>query len=181
MNIQEVIIDTETTGLDLKHDRIIELAAIEVINGRRTSRVYHSYFNPYPVKVNESAFSIHGLSNEFLSNKPKFGESVQILLELLKDHILIAHNAKFDSTMINNELQRLGLQYINNSQWFDTLKMARQLFPGKPNSLGALCKRYKLKIDGRSHSALTDCESLLKIYELMCVEKIKNISKVSHN
>ncbi|PIM96116.1 DNA polymerase III subunit epsilon [Candidatus Hodgkinia cicadicola] len=168
----KVVIDTETTGLSLKHDRIIELAAIEVVN-RRISRIFHSYFDPSPVKVNVSATAIHGLTNEFLSTKPKFKEHVDQFLELIKDKPLIAHNARFDATMINNELTRIGKTCIPNNQWIDTLKLARNLFPGKPNSLAVLCKRYKLKPNGLLHSAIKDCENLLTIYNLMCSDTTK--------
>ncbi len=111
----KVVIDTETTGLNTKHDRIVELAAIEVANGR-TFRTFHSYFDPFPAKVNASAIAIHGLTNEFLSTKPKFKDRIDQFLELIKDKPLIAHNARFDATMINNELKRIGKTRIPNDQ-----------------------------------------------------------------
>ncbi|PIM94929.1 DNA polymerase III subunit epsilon [Candidatus Hodgkinia cicadicola] len=172
----EVVIDTETTGLNQKYDRIVELAAIEVINGR-ISRIFHSYFDPSPVKVNTSSMAIHGLTNEFLSTKPKFKECSDQFLDFIKDRPLIAHNARFDVAMINNELIRIGKTCIPNNRWTDTLKLARSLFPGKPNSLTALCERYKLKPSGQLHSAIKDCENLLTIYNLMCSDITKSISK----
>ncbi|PIM95697.1 DNA polymerase III subunit epsilon [Candidatus Hodgkinia cicadicola] len=180
-SVGEIVIDTETTGLDLKHDRVVELAAIEIKNGKRTSRIFHSYFNPFPVKVNDSAMAIHGLTNEFLSTKPKFEERVDQFLDLIKNQQLIAHNATFDSTMINNELKRIGLACIPTNQWIDTLKLARTLFPGKRNSLAALCKRYKLKQERQAHSAIGDCETLLTLYNLMCSDKTKAILKLSND
>ncbi|MFP3037820.1 MAG: exonuclease domain-containing protein [Candidatus Hodgkinia cicadicola] len=177
--IKEIILDTETTGLDLKFDRIIELAAIEVVNGKRTSRIYHSYFNPYPIKVSKSAFAIHGISDEFLGDKPTFKQEAKTFLSFIKGHTLIAHNAKFDAMMLNSELERIGYRKIDECQWYDSLKLAKQLFPGKANSLAALCKRYKLKVDTSVHSAIRDCELLLQIYELMSDEKVRNMLALS--
>ncbi|PIM94982.1 DNA polymerase III subunit epsilon [Candidatus Hodgkinia cicadicola] len=177
----EIVIDTETTGLDPKRDRIIELAAIEIINGKKTSRIFHSYFNPFPIKVNISAIAIHGLTNEFLSTKPKFKDRVDQFLDLIKNRLLVAHNAVFDAAMINNELTRIGLINIPNNRWIDTLKLARNLFPGKRNSLSILCKRYKLKSNGQSHSAINDCENLLTLYNLMYFDKTKSILKLSND
>ncbi|PIM95213.1 DNA polymerase III subunit epsilon [Candidatus Hodgkinia cicadicola] len=179
--IYEIIIDTETTGLDPKHDRIVELAVIEIINGKRTSRVFHSYSNPFPIKVNISAMTIHGLTNEFLSTKPKFKERVNQFLDLIKNRSLIAHNATFDAVMINNELTRIGLTNIPNNRWIDTLKLTRNLFSGKHNSLNILCKRYKLKPNGQSHSAINNCKNLLTLYNSMYFNKTKSILKLSND
>ncbi len=108
--IKEIIIDTETTGLDPRQDRIVELAAIELINGKPTSKFFHSYFNPSPVKVKVGAMAIHGLSNEFLSTKPNLKNHIHFLLKFIEGHKLIAHNAKFDAMMLNSELRRFGLK-----------------------------------------------------------------------
>ncbi len=125
--------------------------------------------------------AIHGLTNEFLSTKPKFKERVNQFLDLIKNRLLIAHNAVFDAAMINNELTRIGLANIPNNRWIDTLKLARNLFPGKRNSLNILCKRYKLKLNGQPHSAINDCENLLTLYNLMHFDKMKSILKLSND
>lgn len=109
MVVKELIVDTETTGLNAKTDRIIELAAIELIDGKRTLRTFHSYFNPWPVAVSKGAFGIHAISNDFLKDKPSFGDCIREFLTLAEDHILIAHNSKFDAEIINCEMRRCGM------------------------------------------------------------------------
>ncbi len=111
--IREIILDTETTGLSVKTDRLIELAAIKLEDGRRTPHTYHSYFNPQPVKVSRSAFNVHGISNEFLSDKPAFKNCAREFLEFVAGHELIAHNARFDLQIINRELQMAGADPID--------------------------------------------------------------------
>ncbi len=125
--------------------------------------------------------AIHGLTNEFFSTKPKFKGCVNQFLDLIKNWSLIAHNAAFDAAMINNKLTRIGLANILNNRWIDTLKLARNLFPDKRNSLNILYKRYKLKSNGQSHSAINDCENLLTLYNLMYFDKTKSILKLSND
>ncbi|MGP1914344.1 MAG: exonuclease domain-containing protein [Candidatus Hodgkinia cicadicola] len=173
--IKELIVDTETTGLNAKADRIIELAAIELIDGRRTERVFCRYFNPWPVNVSKGAFGIHGISNTFLKDKSHFGEGIRGFLDLAKGHVLIAHNAKFDSEIINCELQRCGKSPLPKGNWCDTLKMAKKMYPRLSNSLANLCKRFKINVGGRAHSALRDCEVLLKVYEILLAESRGNL------
>ncbi|MGP1916007.1 MAG: exonuclease domain-containing protein [Candidatus Hodgkinia cicadicola] len=173
--IKELIVDTETTGLNAKADRIIELAAIELIDGRRTERVFCNYFNPWPVNVSKGAFGIHGISNAFLKDKPHFGEGIRGFLDLAKGHVLIAHNAKFDSEIINCELQRYGKSPLAKENWCDTLKMAKKMYPRLSNSLANLCKRFKINVGGRAHSALRDCEVLLKVYEILLTESRRSL------
>ncbi len=110
--MKEIIIDTETTGLSFKSDRIIEIACIELINGKQTSRTYHSYFNPWPAKVSKIALKIHSLSNEFLSDKPLFKDEANQFLDFVNNHALIAHNARFDAGMLNHELKLAGKPLI---------------------------------------------------------------------
>ncbi len=167
-NIREVIIDTETTGLNPKKDRIIEIAAVELINKQITGKQYHSYFNPEPVQVSTEAFKIHNISNEFLKTKPKFAQEVNKLLKFINNDVIIAHNARFDIEMINSELEKLNLT-INKSNIIDSLELARKLFPGKSNKLQTLAKRYKLTTE-KAHSAINDCKLLAKLYIMITQE-----------
>ncbi|MGP1918320.1 MAG: exonuclease domain-containing protein [Candidatus Hodgkinia cicadicola] len=173
--IKELIVDTETTGLNTKADRIIELAAIELIDGRRTKRIFRSYFNPWPVNVSKGAFGIHGISNEFLKDKPHFKDGIRGFLDLAKGHLLIAHNAKFDSEILDCELQRCGMVPIAKGNWYDTLKLAKEIYPRLSNSLANLRKRFKINVAGRAHDALRDCEVLLKVYETLLAKSRESL------
>lgn len=160
----EVILDTETTGLSNDKDRIVEIACIELNNHIPTKNIFHTFINP-ETKVSADAFSVHGYSDEFLSNKPKFKEVVKNFLDFIKDKKLVIHNADFDLGFLNNELRRLNVKPILKSDVVDTLQIARSKFPGVGNSLDALCKRYKINVEAREkHSALLDCQLLSKVY-----------------
>ncbi|MFZ9531437.1 MAG: DNA polymerase III subunit epsilon [Candidatus Fonsibacter ubiquis] len=160
----EVILDTETTGLSADKDRIVEIACIELNNHIPTKNIFHTFINP-ETKVSADAFSVHGYSDEFLSNKPKFKEIVKNFLDFIKDKKLVIHNADFDLGFLNNELRRLNVKPILKSDVVDTLQIARSKFPGVGNSLDALCKRYKINVEAREkHSALVDCHLLSKVY-----------------
>lgn len=160
----EVILDTETTGLSADKDRIVEIACIELSNHVPTKNIFHTFINP-ETKVSADAFSVHGYSDEFLSNKPKFKEIVKNFLDFIKDKKLVIHNADFDLGFLNNELRRLNVKPILKSDVVDTLQIARSKFPGVGNSLDALCKRYKINVEAREkHSALVDCHLLSKVY-----------------
>jgi len=160
----EVILDTETTGLSADKDRIVEIACIELSNHIPTKNIFHTFINP-ETKVSADAFSVHGYSDEFLSNKPKFKEIVKNFLDFIKDKKLVIHNADFDLSFLNNELRRLNVKPILKSDVVDTLQIARSKFPGVGNSLDALCKRYKINVEAREkHSALVDCHLLSKVY-----------------
>ena len=160
----EVILDTETTGLSADKDRIVEIACIELSNHIPTKNIFHTFINP-EIKVSADAFSVHGYSDEFLSNKPKFKEIVKNFLDFIKDKKLVIHNADFDLGFLNNELRRLNVKPILKSDVVDTLQIARSKFPGVGNSLDALCKRYKINVEAREkHSALVDCHLLSKVY-----------------
>lgn len=160
----EVILDTETTGLSADKDRIVEIACIELSNHIPTKNIFHTFINP-ETKVSADAFSVHGYSDEFLSNKPKFKEIVKNFLDFIKDKKLVIHNADFDLGFLNNELKRLNVKPILKSDVVDTLQIARSKFPGVGNSLDALCKRYKINVEVREkHSALVDCHLLSKVY-----------------
>ncbi|MFP3039421.1 MAG: exonuclease domain-containing protein [Candidatus Hodgkinia cicadicola] len=169
--MKEIIIDTETTGLDLKKDRIIEVACIELIDGKRTSRKYHSYFNPRPARVSRTALEVHSISNKFLSDKPLFKDKADQFLDFINAHTLLAHNARFDASMLNQELERAGKPSIPSHRWLDTFKIAKSLFPGKKASLAALCKYFSIKAETSVHSATRDCELLLQVYEAMLEER----------
>ncbi len=160
----EVILDTETTGLSADKDRVVEIACIELSNHIPTKNIFHTFINP-ETKVSADAFSVHGYSDEFLSNKPKFKEIVKNFLDFIKDKKLVIHNADFDLGFLNNELRRLNVKPILKSDVVDTLQIARSKFPGVGNSLDALCKRYKINVEAREkHSALVDCHLLSKVY-----------------
>ena len=162
--MNDVILDTETTGLSVKDGhRIVEIGCIELKDLIPTQNKFHSYLNPER-KVSEKALEVHGYTDEFLSKKKKFSEIVDEFLSFIKDKRLIIHNAEFDMSHLNNELKILGKDVIKNDI-VDTLSLARDKFPGSQISLDALCKKYRIDNTKRSlHSALVDCELLAKVY-----------------
>ena len=163
--MKEVVLDTETTGLEVKDGhRIVEIGCIELENLIPTSKKFHCYLNPER-KVSEKALEVHGYTDEFLSDKKKFKDMVDEFLEFIKDKKLIIHNAEFDLTHLNNELQLIGKNKINKNSIIDTLDLARDKFPGLGISLDALCKRYRIDNSKRKkHTALIDCELLSRVY-----------------
>ena len=163
--MKEVVLDTETTGLEVKDGhRIVEIGCIELENLIPTSKKFHCYLNPER-KVSEKALEVHGYTDEFLSDKKKFKDIVDEFLEFIKDKKLIIHNAEFDLTHLNNELQLIGKNKINKNSIIDTLDLARDKFPGLRISLDALCKRYRIDNSKRKkHTALIDCELLSRVY-----------------
>tara|TARA_B100001093_G_scaffold12708_1_gene11815 strand:+ start:2495 stop:3163 length:669 start_codon:yes stop_codon:yes gene_type:complete len=162
--MKEIVLDTETTGISTRDGhRIVEIGCIELDNLIPTENKFHCYLNPER-KVSEKAFEVHGYSDSFLSNKKKFREVAEDFLNFIKDKKLIIHNAEFDLSHLNNELQILGKKKIKN-EIIDTLVLARDKFPGSQISLDALCKRYRIDNSKRvQHSALTDCNLLAKVY-----------------
>ena len=162
--MQEVILDTETTGISVKDGhRIVEIGCVELDNLFPTNNKFHYYLNPER-KVSQKALEVHGYIDEFLSSKKKFFEIADEFLEFIKDKKLIIHNSEFDLLHLNNELQILGKKKIEN-EVVDTLTLARDKFPGSSVSLDALCKRYKIDNSKRSkHTALIDCDLLSKVY-----------------
>ena len=162
--MNEVVLDTETTGLSVRDGhRIVEIGCIELSNLVPTAKKFHCYLNPER-KVSEKALEVHGYTDDFLSNKKKFKEIVDDFLDFIKDKRLIIHNAEFDLSHLNNELKILGKEEIKNDI-VDTLILARDKFPGSSISLDALCKRYKIDNSKRSkHTALVDCDLLAKVY-----------------
>jgi len=162
--MRKIVLDTETTGLDPKQGhRIIELAAIE-LDGRKISlRRFHRYLNPER-EIEAGAVAVHGLTYERLQNEAKFADIATSFLEFIDGAELIIHNAQFDMGFLNNELNLLGLPPLQN-EVMDTLKIAREMHPGKKNSLDALCSRYEIDNAHRSlHGALLDTELLAEVY-----------------
>ena len=162
--MKEVVLDTETTGISVKEGhRIVEIGCIELDNLIPTKNKFHCYLNPER-KVSEKAFEVHGYSDDFLSKQKKFNEVVDEFLDFIFDKKLIIHNAEFDISHLNHELQLLGKKKISNKV-VDTLILARDKFPGSSISLDALCKRYRIDNSKRvQHTALIDCDLLAKVY-----------------
>ena len=166
--MRQIILDTETTGLEPKQGhRIIEIGCIELINRRKTERNFHQYLNPER-DIEDGAFNIHGLSNEFLSDKSHFADIAQEFIDFIRDGELIIHNAPFDVGFINAELKLLGKKWGKIEDYctvFDTLLLAREKHPGQKNNLDALCKRYEVDNSQRDlHGALLDAQILLDVY-----------------
>tara|TARA_B100001167_G_scaffold38745_1_gene21886 strand:+ start:23 stop:691 length:669 start_codon:yes stop_codon:yes gene_type:complete len=163
--MNEIVLDTETTGLEVKDGhRIVEIGCIELQNQIPTSKKFHCYLNPER-KVSEKALEVHGYTDEFLAPKKKFLEIVDDFLNFIENKKLIIHNAEFDLSHLNNELSLIGKKKIDKKNVIDTLMLARDKFPGSPNHLNALCKRFRIDNSKRTqHSALVDCELLSKVY-----------------
>ena len=162
--MKEVVLDTETTGISIKEGhRIVEIGCIELDNLVPTKNKFHCYLNPERT-VSEKALAVHGYTDEFLAKQKKFKDVGEEFLDFIKDKRLVIHNADFDLSHLNNELEILGKKNINN-EVIDTLILARDKFPGSPVSLDALCKRYRVDNSKRTqHTALIDCYLLAKVY-----------------
>ena len=162
--MKEVILDTETTGLNIKDGhRIVEIGCVEVENLVPTKKKFHCFLNPER-KVSDKALAVHGYTDKFLSDKKKFKEIADEFLNFINGKRLVIHNAEFDLSHINNELKIIGKAPLKNDV-IDTLGLARNKFPGSPSSLDALCKRYRIDNSKREqHSALVDCNLLVKVY-----------------
>jgi DNA polymerase III subunit epsilon len=168
--MKQVVLDTETTGLDPRQGhRIIEVAAIELYGRNISERRFHRYINPER-QIEEAAAAVHGLTLERLQDEPRFAEIAPGLLEFIKGAELIIHNAPFDVGFLNKELELAGLPSLDNycSSVVDTLKLAKELHPGKKNNLDALCDRYQIDNSHRTlHGALLDTELLAEVYLAM--------------
>lgn len=169
--MRQIILDTETTGLEPRQGhRIIEVGCVELINRRLTGNNFHQYLNPQRA-IDEGAEAVHGLSNEFLADKPLYEDIADEFYEYLKGAEVIIHNAPFDVGFINNEYRLMGFEKPDMRLWCevtDTLIMARKMFPGQRNSLDALCKRYEINNSHRQlHGALLDSEILADVYLMM--------------
>lgn len=163
--MREIVLDTETTGLDPKTgDRVVEIGCVEVLNRFPTGQFHHVYINPERSMPRE-AFEVHGLSDEFLRDKPVFDDIADAFLDFVGDASLVIHNAQFDMGFLNFELKRCGRSTIGNERVIDTLMMARRKHPGAPASLDALCGRYGIDRTRRvKHGALLDAELLAEVY-----------------
>jgi DNA polymerase-3 subunit epsilon len=169
-DLRKIVLDTETTGLDFRTgDRIVEIGCVE-LNGRQlTGQRFHAYINPERV-IDPGAIAIHGLTNEFLADKPKFAEVAGDFMEFVRGAELVIHNAAFDVGFLNHELGLLQNESIDRlcSEVTDTLRMARELRPGKKNNLNALCSEFGVDNSGRQlHGALLDAELLAEVYLAM--------------
>jgi DNA polymerase-3 subunit epsilon len=163
--MREIIFDTETTGLDpLQGDRLVEIGCIELVNCFPTGKTFHFYFNPER-DMPEAAFRVHGLSIDFLKDKPLFAEKAEELVAFLGDAQLVAHNAMFDLGFLNAELERAGVAGVSRERMIDTLLLARRKHPGGSNRLDDLCVRYSIDNSRRTkHGALLDAELLAEVY-----------------
>ncbi|WP_347939375.1 DNA polymerase III subunit epsilon [Rickettsia oklahomensis] len=167
-SLREIILDTETTGLDPRQGhRIVEIGAIEMVNKVLTGRNFHSYINPER-DIPFEAYRIHGISSEFLKDKPLFHKIADDFLEFISNSKLIIHNAPFDIQFLNHELsllKRAEIKLLELANTIDTLVMARNMFPGAKSNLDALCKRFKVDNSGRQlHGALKDAALLAEVY-----------------
>ncbi|MAR93377.1 MAG: DNA polymerase III subunit epsilon [Pseudomonadota bacterium] len=166
--MRQIILDTETTGLEpAEGHRIIEIGCVEMINRRLTGNNYHRYLQP-DREIDDGAIEVHGITNEFLADKPRFADIVADFLDYIKGAQLVIHNAAFDIGFINHELSLAGKQWgraEDHCTVLDTLAMARKLHPGQRNTLDALCKRYEIDNSHRElHGALLDAEILADVY-----------------
>ena len=175
--MNEIFLDTETTGLSAKDgDRIVEIACIETKDLIPTNRVFHKIINPQK-KVSSEAFKVHGFSDDFLKTKEKFDEVAEDFLEFIKNKKLIIHNAPFDIGFLNCELRRVNKKILNLKNVEDSLSLARSKFPASSNSLDNLCKRFNIDLSRRTkHNALLDCELLREVYINLVDQKEPSLS-----
>jgi len=169
--MRQIVLDTETTGLEPKQGhRIIEIGCVEIVNRRKTDRHFHQYLNP-DREIDDGAYNVHGIDNDFLADKPHFADIAQEFVDFIRDSELIIHNAPFDVGFLNSELKKLGRKWGKTEDYcsvVDTLMMAREKHPGQKNNLDALCKRYEIDNSGRDlHGALLDAQILLDVYLVM--------------
>ena len=168
--MRQIVLDTETTGLEPAHGhRVIEIGCVELLNRRITGRTFHRYLNPER-DIDAAALAVHGISREALADQPRFAEIADALLEFLEGAEIVAHNASFDVGFLDAELERCGraLKLAERCPVLDTLALAREMHPGQRNSLDALCKRYKVDNTGRElHGALLDARILAEVYLAM--------------
>ena len=179
--MKEIVLDTETTGISVKDGhRIVEIGCIELDNLIPTNNKFHCYLNPER-KVSEKALSIHGYTDDFLSDKKKFSEIGEEFLSFINNKRLIIHNAEFDLSHLNNELALIGKKELKN-EVIDTLTLARDKFPGTSVNLDALCKRYGVDNSRRkNHTALLDCDLLAKVYINLIDQKEPTLDFQSQN
>jgi DNA polymerase III subunit epsilon len=178
---REIVLDTETTGLDaLKGDRLIELGCVEIINRVPTGQEFHRLINPETRDVHPDAERVHGISTASLKGKPFFRDVYQEFLDFIGDSTLVIHNAPFDIGFINIELEKVGRSTLEMARVVDTLQLARRKHPGGPNSLDALCKRYGIDLTKRlKHGAIMDSLLLADVYVELLGERQATLSLAS--
>ena len=179
---RSILFDTETTGLDpLNGDRVIEIAMLELINDLPTGESFHHLIDPER-DVPADATRIHGFTNAHLAGKPKFAAIAAGLLEFIGDDKLVAHNAAFDFGFLDAEFGRVGLPRLDRARMIDTLVLAKARFPGMPNSLDALCRRFDIDTSARTtHNALLDCKLLADVYVELTGGRQRGLSLASEN
>jgi DNA polymerase-3 subunit epsilon len=164
-SMREIVFDTETTGLDWRDERVIELGGIELVNRFPTGRTFHRYINPQGRQIHAEAQAVHGISAADLADKPTFADIAEEFIDFIDGAHLVAHNAGFDIAFINAELGRLGQPAVDQGRVVDTLAIAKRKHPMGPNSLDALCRRYGIDNSHRTkHGALLDSELLAEVY-----------------
>ena len=164
-NVREVVLDTETTGLNPENgDRIVDIACVELINHIQTGKVYQTYINPQRL-MNDEALRITGITNDFLMDKPLFEDIADEFLDFVKDSTLVIHNARFDIDFLNSELGRIDKPLFKLEDAVDTLTLAKIKFPGSAVNLDALCRKFEIDTSIRvTHGALVDCYLLAEVY-----------------
>ena len=174
-----LVLDTETTGLDFDNDKIIEIGIVELKDNVITQNYFHEYINPEK-NISLSAQKIHGITNEFLIDKPTFNSIAQRFLKFIKDDTIIIHNADFDTSFLNRELQNCGYDKIKNSV-VDTIKLAKKEFPGQTVNLDSLCKKLSI-VNTRQdyHGALLDANLLSKVYLKLTTGKQENLNLIDN-
>ncbi len=178
-NERKLILDTETTGLNFDTDKIIEIGIVELKDNVLTQNYFHEYINPEK-DISLSAQKIHGISNEFLIDKPVFSKIAQKLLDFIKDDIIIIHNAEFDINFINNQLQNCGFNRINNII-IDTIKLAKKEFPGQAVNLDSLCRKLNVNNTRQNyHGALLDATLLSKVYLKLTTGKQESLKLIDN-
>lgn len=165
MRMREIVLDTETTGMDpFKGDRLVEIGCVELSNHLPTGKTYHIYLNPER-EIPAEATAVHGITNDFVKDKPTFGEVIGDFLDFIGDAKLVIHNAEFDMKFLNAELKTFGFPSLDHRRVTDTLLMAREKFPGSPANLDALCRRFGIDNSSRTyHGALLDSQLLAEVY-----------------
>lgn len=177
--MREIIFDTETTGLSPKLERVIEIAALEMIDGELTGQFFHEYLNPQGRQVNPEALKIHGITDEFLLDKPSFAEISDKFLAFIDGALLVAHNAIFDFNFLNAELARINKPLLEADKIIDTLALAKKKYPMSANNLDALCKRFSIDNSQRTlHGALVDCDLLAQVYTELLGRKQRTLFAV---
>ena len=179
--LREIVMDTETTGLDCANgDRLIEVGCIEIVNRIPTGREFHCYLNPQR-DIHPDAVAVHGLTPEFLKDKPLFKAVADEFLDFIGEAPLVMHNASFDVGFLNAELERVALPRLASERVVDTLMLARRRHPGGPNSLDALCKRYSIDTSSRTkHGALVDALLLASVYVELLGERQATLGLASN-